>query len=63
MNKFGKKVGDKELEFVIASTDATPDSAVRAAARPTLTQLAHGTGVAGRKMNGAAGGASARCGR
>src|SRR5580700_11007859 len=30
LNKFGKKVGDKELEFVIASTDATPDSAVRA---------------------------------
>ena len=26
----GVKVGDKELEFVIASTDATPDSAVRA---------------------------------
>src|SRR6266550_277858 len=24
------KVGDKELDFVIASTDATPDSAVRA---------------------------------
>src|SRR5271169_4377237 len=30
LNTFGKKVGDKELEFVIASTDATPDSAVRA---------------------------------
>src|SRR5262245_42739858 len=30
LNIFGKKVGDKELEFVIASTDATPDSAVRA---------------------------------
>ena len=27
----GNKVGGKELEFVIASTDATPDSAVRAA--------------------------------
>src|SRR5271169_7100059 len=30
LNTFGKKVGDKELEFVIASTDATPDSAIRA---------------------------------
>src|SRR6201996_6024021 len=30
LKKFGQKVGDKELEFVIASTDATPDSAVRA---------------------------------
>src|ERR1700679_244071 len=30
LNKFGKKIGDKELEFVVASTDATPDSAVRA---------------------------------
>src|SRR5664279_6023948 len=30
LNKFGTKIGDKELEFVIASTDATPDSAVRA---------------------------------
>ena len=30
LNVLGKKVGDKELEFVIASTDATPDSAVRA---------------------------------
>ena len=30
INKYGKKVGDKELEFVVASTDATPDSAVRA---------------------------------
>src|SRR6201987_5418747 len=30
LNTYGKKVGDKELEFVIASTDATPDSAVRA---------------------------------
>src|SRR3982074_879741 len=30
LTTFGKKVGDKELEFVIASTDATPDSAVRA---------------------------------
>jgi len=30
LNTFGKKIGDKELEFVIASTDATPDSAVRA---------------------------------
>src|ERR1700721_130013 len=29
-NKFGKKIGNKELEFVVASTDATPDSAVRA---------------------------------
>jgi branched-chain amino acid transport system substrate-binding protein len=27
---FGTKVGDKELEFITASTDATPDSAVRA---------------------------------
>src|SRR6187397_3146284 len=31
LNTLGKKVGDKELEFIIASTDATPDSAVRAA--------------------------------
>src|ERR1700742_4264924 len=30
LNVLGKKVGDKELEFVVASTDATPDSAVRA---------------------------------
>jgi ABC-type branched-subunit amino acid transport system substrate-binding protein len=30
LNVFGKKVGDKELEFIVASTDATPDSAVRA---------------------------------
>jgi len=30
INKFGTKIGDKELEFVVASTDATPDSAVRA---------------------------------
>src|SRR6202041_4186621 len=30
LNKFGKKIGNKELEFVVASTDATPDSAVRA---------------------------------
>src|SRR5215471_14066055 len=30
LNTLGKKVGEKELEFVIASTDATPDSAVRA---------------------------------
>ena len=30
LNVFGKKIGDKELEFVVASTDATPDSAVRA---------------------------------
>jgi len=30
LNTFGKKVGDKELEFIIASTDATPDSAIRA---------------------------------
>ena len=30
VNKYGTKVGGKELEFVIASTDATPDSAVRA---------------------------------
>ena len=30
LNTYGKKVGGKELEFVIASTDATPDSAVRA---------------------------------
>src|SRR5262244_4025213 len=30
LNVLGKKIGDKELEFVIASTDATPDSAVRA---------------------------------
>jgi ABC-type branched-subunit amino acid transport system substrate-binding protein len=30
VNKYGPKAGGKELEFVIASTDATPDSAVRA---------------------------------
>src|SRR5947209_11109823 len=30
LNVLGKKIGDKELEFVIASTDATPDSAIRA---------------------------------
>jgi ABC-type branched-subunit amino acid transport system substrate-binding protein len=30
LNVLGKKVGNKELEFVVASTDATPDSAVRA---------------------------------
>src|SRR6266404_9010950 len=30
LNKLGKNIGDKQLEFVVASTDATPDSAVRA---------------------------------
>ena len=30
LNKLGTKIGDKQLEFVVASTDATPDSAVRA---------------------------------
>src|SRR3984893_18536250 len=30
VDKLGTKVGDKELEFVIASTDATRDSALRA---------------------------------
>ncbi len=25
LNVLGKKIGDKELEFVVASTDATPD--------------------------------------
>ena len=30
VKKYGPKVGGKELEFVVASTDATPDSAVRA---------------------------------
>src|ERR1700731_1439070 len=30
LKKFGTKVGAKQLDFVIASTDATPDSAVRA---------------------------------
>jgi branched-chain amino acid transport system substrate-binding protein len=30
LNVLGKKVGDKELELIVASTDATPDSAVRA---------------------------------
>jgi len=30
LNVLGKKIGDKELEFIVASTDATPDSAVRA---------------------------------
>src|ERR1700751_6169030 len=29
-NVLGKKIGFKELEFVVASTNATPDSAVRA---------------------------------
>src|SRR5260370_26760580 len=31
LKKYGTKVAGKELEFIIASTDATPDSAVRAA--------------------------------
>ena len=30
LKKYGSKAGGKELEFVIASTDATPNSAVRA---------------------------------
>jgi branched-chain amino acid transport system substrate-binding protein len=30
LKKFDTKIGDKQLDFVIASTDATPDSAVRA---------------------------------
>src|ERR1700752_1526806 len=30
LNKLGKNIGDKQLEFIVASTDATPDSAVRA---------------------------------
>jgi branched-chain amino acid transport system substrate-binding protein len=30
LNKLGKNIGDKQLEFAVASTDATPDSAVRA---------------------------------
>jgi ABC-type branched-subunit amino acid transport system substrate-binding protein len=30
VKKYGMKAGGKELEFVVASTDATPDSAVRA---------------------------------
>jgi len=30
LNKFGKSIGNKQLELVVASTDATPDSAVRA---------------------------------
>ena len=30
MKKYGPSAGGKELEFVIASTDATPDLAVRA---------------------------------
>src|ERR1700739_1872380 len=30
LNKIGQKICNKELEFVVASTDATPDSAVRA---------------------------------
>src|SRR5258708_34006029 len=29
LNTLGKKIGDKELEFIIASTDATPDAAIR----------------------------------
>ena len=28
LNTFGKKIGDKEFDYVVASTDATPDSAV-----------------------------------
>ena len=31
MNKFDNKIGDKEIELVIGATDASPDSAVRAA--------------------------------
>jgi branched-chain amino acid transport system substrate-binding protein len=31
LKKYGTKVAGKDLEFIIASTDATPDSAVRAA--------------------------------
>src|SRR4026208_1089223 len=30
INTLGKKIGAKETEFIIASTDATPDSAIRA---------------------------------
>ena len=30
VKKYGQTAGGKELEFVVASTDATPDSAVRA---------------------------------
>src|SRR5260370_31421470 len=30
LKKFGTKIGDKQLDFVIASTNAPPDSAVRA---------------------------------
>ena len=30
LKKYGTTIGDKQLEFVVASTDATPDSAVRA---------------------------------
>jgi branched-chain amino acid transport system substrate-binding protein len=30
VKKYGGKAGGKELEFVVASTDATPDSAIRA---------------------------------
>ncbi len=30
LNEFGKKAGGKDLEVIIASTDASPDSAVRA---------------------------------
>ena len=36
VNKYGPKAGGKELEFVIASTDATPDSAVRASGHRKL---------------------------
>src|SRR5207248_9677088 len=38
INTLGKKIGDKELEFIIASTDATPDSAIRAV--PNLIEQA-----------------------
>jgi len=31
LNKFDNKIGDKEIELVIGATDASPDSAVRAA--------------------------------
>jgi len=33
LNTLGKKIGDKEIEFIIASTDATLEFAIRARAQ------------------------------
>ena len=48
LKKYGSKAGGKELEFVIASTDATPDSAVRAVRK--LIDQEHR--VVGHRMDG-----------